>query len=216
MFIASVKNTTSSLIAEALLEVQAVKLSPEKPFRWASGWKSPIYCDNRITLSYPKVRTLIKEKLVELIQLQFPSVSCIAGVATAGIPQGALVADLMELPFLYVRSSPKSHGMQNLIEGIADKNAKIVVIEDLISTGGSSLKAAEALRQAGYNVLGMAAVFTYNFQVAVDNFQTADLPFYALSNYDDLIQSALEKGIVKPNIIETLQAWRLSPQTWKQ
>lgn len=216
MFIASVKNTTSSLIAEALLEVQAVKLSPEKPFQWASGWKSPIYCDNRITLSYPRVRTLIKEKLVELIQLQFPSVSCIAGVATAGIPQGALVADLMELPFLYVRSSPKSHGMQNLIEGIADKNAKIVVIEDLISTGGSSLKAAEALRQAGYNVLGMAAVFTYNFQVAVDNFQTADLPFYALSNYDDLIQSALEKGIVKPNIIETLQAWRLSPQTWKQ
>ena len=210
------KNTTSSLIAEALLEVQAVKLSPEQPFQWASGWKSPIYCDNRITLSYPKVRTLIKEKLVELIQLQFPSVSCIAGVATAGIPQGALVADLMELPFLYVRSSPKSHGMQNLIEGTADKNAKIVVIEDLISTGGSSLKAAEVLRQAGYNVLGMAAVFTYNFQVAVDNFQAADLPFYALSNYDDLIQSALEKGIIEQKLIETLQAWRLSPQTWKQ
>jgi orotate phosphoribosyltransferase len=212
---ASVKNTTSSLIAEALLKVQAVKLSPEQPFQWASGWKSPIYCDNRITLSYPQVRTLIKEKLVELIQLQFPSVSCIAGVATAGIPQGALVADLMKLPFLYVRSSPKSHGMQNLIEGTADKNAKIVVIEDLISTGGSSLKAAEALRQAGYNVLGMAAVFTYNFQVAVDNFQAADLPFYALSNYDDLIQIALEKGIIEEKLTKTLQAWRLSPHTWK-
>jgi orotate phosphoribosyltransferase len=210
-----VKNTTSSLIAEALLKVQAVKLSPEQPFQWASGWKSPIYCDNRITLSYPQVRTLIKEKLVELIQLQFPSVSCIAGVATAGIPQGALVADLMKLPFLYVRSSPKSHGMQNLIEGTADKNAKIVVIEDLISTGGSSLKAAEALRQAGYNVLGMAAVFTYNFQVAVDNFQAADLPFYALSNYDDLIQIALEKGIIEEKLTKTLQAWRLSPHTWK-
>lgn len=209
------KNTTSSLIAEALLKVQAVKLSPEQPFQWASGWKSPIYCDNRITLSYPQVRTLIKEKLVELIQLQFPSVSCIAGVATAGIPQGALVADLMKLPFLYVRSSPKSHGMQNLIEGTADKNAKIVVIEDLISTGGSSLKAAEALRQAGYNVLGMAAVFTYNFQVAVDNFQAADLPFYALSNYDDLIQIALEKGIIEEKLTKTLQAWRLSPHTWK-
>lgn len=211
-----VEKTIAYEIAEALLAVKAVQLRPEKPFQWASGWKSPIYCDNRITLSYPAVRSLIKENLVKLVQHQFPTVSCIAGVATAGIPQGALVADALALPFLYVRASPKSHGLENLIEGKAEPDAQIVVIEDLISTGSSSLKAAEALRQAGYKVLGMAAVFTYNFQVAHDNFQAAGLPFYALSNYDELVACALEKGLIDKNMIATLQAWRVAPDTWGQ
>lgn len=206
---------TSQHIIKLLLEIEAIKLSPEKPFTWASGWNSPIYCDNRKTLSYPKVRDYIKEQFAALILEKYPEVEVIAGVATGAIAQGALVADALELPFVYIRSSPKSHGMENLIEGTIKPGQKVVVIEDLISTGGSSLKAVEALRKAGCDVMGMLAIFSYGFQVATDNFGKAECEITTLANYSQLIHQALETGLVGKDEEATLNEWRKSPETWR-
>lgn len=195
-------------IARFLLEAGAVVLRPSQPFTWASGKKSPIYCDNRLTLSYPETRTYIKKALAEAIKQHFPEAECIAGVATAGIPQGALVADILELPFVYVRASPKGHGRENLIEGKITQSQKVVLIEDLISTGGSSLKAATALSEAGANVLGMVAVFTYGFAEASRNFGKAGVKLVTLSNYNALIQLALAEGYVQENEMAMLKEWK--------
>jgi orotate phosphoribosyltransferase len=209
-------NTTiSHQVAAKLLGVKAIKLSLEQPFTWASGWKSPIYCDNRLSLSYPDIRTFIKQALKTLIEHEFAEVEAIAGVATAGIPQGALVADLMDLPFLYVRSKPKGHGLTNMIEGKVIPGQKVILIEDLISTGGSSIKAAMALRQAGVVVLGMAAIFTYGFQVAVDNFARENLKVATLSNYSDMIDEAVTSGYISGNEVGSLKSWRLDPANWQ-
>ena len=201
-------------VAKALLEVEAVKLRPSEPFKWASGWNSPIYCDNRFTLSFPKVRTYIKEQMIAAIQQEFPGVEAIAGVATAGIPQGALIAEGLDLPFIYVRPKPKDHGMQNLIEGKVTPGQKIVVIEDLISTGGSSLKAVEALKDAGFEILGMVAIFTYGFPVADENFDAAGVKLICLSNYNALIPTAEKLGYVKQDQLLSLAAWRENPAIW--
>ena len=208
--------TVAARVAQMLLEVKAVRLSPDAPFTWASGWKSPIYCDNRVTLSSPSVRTYIKNVLADLIKKELLGVEAIAGVATAGIPQGALVADALNLPFLYVRPKPKDHGMGNQIEGRLEPGQKVVVVEDLISTGGSSLKAVDALRQAGAEVLGMAAIFTYGFPVSGQNFQAAGLPLHTLSDYEALLHAAVPLGYVTADQVETLAEWRRSPETWKQ
>ncbi len=202
-------------LARNLLEIGAVKLRPTQPFTWASGWKSPIYCDNRLTLGYPEIRSFIKRALAGMVTYSFPNVEAIAGVATAGIPQGALVAEELNLPFAYVRSSPKGHGMENLIEGDLAPERKIVVIEDLVSTGGSSLKAVEALRKHGCQVLGMAAIFTYGFGVADTNFAEAGIQLVSLSNYNTLIEEAQKLGLVSEDEIESLQAWRKAPAEWK-
>ncbi|GJM60073.1 orotate phosphoribosyltransferase [Persicobacter diffluens] len=204
----------SQKVASHLLEVEAIKLSPSKPFTWSSGWKSPIYCDNRVALAYPAVRTYIKEALAAMIKANYPEVEAIAGVATAGIPQGALVADALGVPFMYVRSKPKGHGMENLIEGDPKGGQKVVVLEDLVSTGGSSLKAVDALRQAGIQVLGMAAIFTYGFQIADDNFAASNVDLSVLSNYADMIDTALASGYVKEGEVEVLKAWRVDPSNW--
>ncbi|MBT31569.1 MAG: orotate phosphoribosyltransferase [Thalassobius sp.] len=204
----------SEKIAGMLLDIEAVKISPEKPFTWASGWKSPIYCDNRLSLSHPSVRTFMKESLVSLIKEKFENIDGIAGVATAGIPQAALIADLMELPMLYVRSKPKGHGRENMIEGSMPEGATLVVIEDLISTGGSSLKAVEALIEAGYKVAGLTAIFTYGFDVAVKNFSDAKVPFYTLSSYTELLEVAVQKSYIKESELESLKAWREDPGSW--
>jgi orotate phosphoribosyltransferase len=201
-------------LARRLLEIGAVKLQPEHPFRWSSGWQSPIYCDNRLTLSYPDLRSFIKRGLSSLLSLHFPTAETIAGVATAGIPQGALVADILELPFVYVRSKPKGHGMENLIEGKVPEGRKVVVIEDLVSTGGSSLKAAEALRKAGAEVLGMVSIFTYGFPQADANFAQAGLPLFSMSHYNWLIEEALSLGMVSETDLTRLQAWRQDPANW--
>lgn len=208
------KNPSQSIIAEALLKIEAVKLSPQKPFTWASGWLSPIYCDNRYTLSFPLVRTLIKNELVALIKAKFPQCEAIAGVASAGVPQAAMIADAMDLPMIYVRPKPKDHGMQNLIEGKITPNQKTVVIEDLISTGGSSLKAVEALSNAGIEVLGMVSIFTYGFDIARKNFEDANVTLYSLSNYESLIQVGLESGYIKDEQVDSLKKWRTNPSTW--
>ncbi|MFN5461435.1 MAG: orotate phosphoribosyltransferase [Bacteroidota bacterium] len=208
--------TTAAEVAEKLLEIEAIRLQPEKPFTWASGWKSPIYCDNRLALSYPKIRKFIKDKLVLAIKKHFPKVEAIAGVATAGIPQGALLADELELPFMYVRSKPKGHGMENMIEGKVVPNQKVVVIEDLISTGGSSLKAVEDLRQAGVEVLGMLAIFSYGFDLADKNFRDAGIPLVCLSDYHSLLPKALEKKYIDEATLSSLAEWRKNPSAWKQ
>ncbi|WP_428329458.1 orotate phosphoribosyltransferase [Mucilaginibacter sp.] len=202
-------------VAEFLLQIKAIKLQPNNPFTWASGWKSPIYCDNRITLSHPTIRTYIRQQLTLAIQEKFGSVGCIAGVATAGIPQGALVAQDLGLPFIYVRSKAKEHGTGSLIEGDASLTGKrVVVIEDLISTGKSSLQAVEALRAAGYDVAGLAAIFSYGFDVAADNFKQANCPFVTLSNYNALIKYAGENQYISTNDIEVLKNWRENPSEW--
>jgi orotate phosphoribosyltransferase len=203
-------------IAGLLLQCNAIKLNPEKPFQWASGWKSPIYCDNRKTLAYPEVRNIIKYSFAELIKEKFLSTECIAGVATGAIAQGALVADLLNLPFMYVRSEAKGHGLENLIEGDPKEGQKVVVVEDLISTGGSSLKAVKALRDKGCIVLGMVAIFTYGFQKASESFETAGCQLHTLSDYETLIDLALETGYIKHEHLDTLREWRNSPDTWKQ
>ncbi|MEM6522789.1 MAG: orotate phosphoribosyltransferase [Bacteroidota bacterium] len=212
--ISSKESGLGMTIAGKLLDIGAIKLNIDTPFTWSSGWKSPIYCDNRLSLSYPELRTLIKTALSQAIKKEFPEAEAIAGVATAGIPQGALVADEMELPFLYVRSKPKGHGMENLIEGKIDLGQKVVVIEDLISTGGSSLKAAAALREAEAEVLGMAAIFTYGFDLASQNFEEAKVPTVCLSNYEYLINAALERSAIREDQQETLRAWRKNPSSW--
>lgn len=214
MPILKVQQQTASKIAELLLKIQAIKLDTNKPFTWASGWKSPIYCDNRLSLSYPEVRNAIKQGLLDAIRENYFTAEAIAGVATAGIAHGALVADALNLPFLYVRPKPKEHGMQNLIEGEAVKNQKVVVIEDLVSTGGSSLKAVAALRDAGLNVLGMASVFNYGFDLASRNFYEADVSLISLSDYGHLLsQALLEKYITEDQMI-SLKAWRVDPAHW--
>jgi orotate phosphoribosyltransferase len=204
----------SHQLAAHLLEIKAVQLRPEQPFTWASGWKSPVYCDNRLTLSYPKIRTLIKNGLSEMIQEHFPKTEAIAGVATAGIPQGALVADVLGLPFLYVRSKPKEHGMGNQIEGRLTEDEKIVVIEDLISTGKSSLEAAEALQAAGAEVVGMASIFSYGFHTAEMAFAAKGIPLRTLTNYEVLIEEAIRLQLIDPQLFNSLKAWRESPDTW--
>jgi len=210
------KSEIEQQVAEFLLQIKAIKLQPNNPFTWASGWKSPIYCDNRITLSHPTIRTYIRQQLTRMIQEKFGSVGCIAGVATAGIPQGALVAQELGLPFIYVRSKPKDHGTGNLIEGEVLTGKRVVVIEDLISTGKSSLQAVEALRAAGYDVAGLAAIFSYGFDIAEDNFKEANCPFVTLSNYGALIKYASENQYISPTDVEVLKKWRESPSTWGQ
>lgn len=207
---------TEKSIANLLLESNAIKLSPDKPFQWASGWKSPIYCDNRKTLAYPKIRKAIKYSFTELIKEKFLSTEAIAGVATGAIAQGVLVADMLDLPFMYIRSEAKGHGLENLIEGDPKKGQKVVVIEDLISTGGSSLKAVQALRQYGCEVLGMVAIFTYGFPKAEMAFREAGCSLYTLSNYEVLVDLALENGYIPEGNLEALREWRQSPETWKQ
>lgn len=203
-------------IAEKLLQIKAIKLEPANHFTWASGWFSPIYCDNRKTLSYPEVRTFIKDSFVTVIKEKFGDFDVIAGVATGAIAQGALVAEAMNKPFVYVRSQPKEHGMGNQIEGKLDPNQKVLVIEDLISTGGSSLSAVNAIREANCEVIGMAAIFTYNFKKATDSFEAANVKLVTLSNYEALIEQAIETGYVSESDLNLLKEWRLDPGNWKK
>ncbi|RRB06765.1 orotate phosphoribosyltransferase [Larkinella rosea] len=205
---------SAAKIAQLLLEVKAVRLRPEEPFTWSSGWKSPIYCDNRIALSYPEARTYIRNELAAAIQREFPDVQAIAGVATAGIAQGALVADVLNLPFLYVRPEPKKHGMGNQIEGRLEEGQRVVVIEDLISTGGSSLKVVDVLRQAGADVLGMGAIFTYGFPIAGQNFADKNVKLVCLSDYETLVGEARELNYIAADATESLAAWRQNPAEW--
>jgi len=202
------------ILEKELLENKIVFIRPNDKLTWASGIKSPIYCDNRITLSYPTVRTYIRQRLAEVIHEEFSSANLIAGVATAGIPQGVLVAQELGLPFAYVRSAPKDHGMNNMIEGEVKEGQKVVVVEDLISTGNSSLKAVEALRAAGCEVIGMVSIFTYGFEVANQNFKNANCKLISLSNYDDLIDQALESSCINPGEVELLKSWRADPANW--
>ena len=203
-------------VAEFLLQIKAVKLQPEQPFTWASGLKSPIYCDNRKTLSYPKIRTYIRQHFVEVINEHFPKPEAIAGVATGGIAIGALVAQELGLPFVYVRSEAKKHGLTNMIEGEIEKGTSVVVIEDLISTGGSSLKAIEALREKGCVVKGMVAIFTYGFEEAEQNFKKAKCRVETLTNYDTLINAALEKEYIAEKDVKKLREWRVNPSAWAE
>ncbi|MBP5366698.1 MAG: orotate phosphoribosyltransferase [Bacteroidales bacterium] len=203
-------------VAKQLLDIKAIKLQPNNPFTWASGWKSPIYCDNRKALSYANVRTYIKTAFAELAKAMYPDIDVVAGVATGAIAQGALVADLLGKPFVYVRSAPKDHGLANLIEGDLKAGQKVLVIEDLISTGGSSLKAVDALRNAGATVVGMLAIFTYGFPVAQEAFEKAHVTLTTLSNYQDMIGAAVESGYVTKDDIAALQEWRTDPANWKK
>jgi orotate phosphoribosyltransferase len=207
--------SVSNQVAAYLLEIEAIKLSIKKPFTWASGWKSPIYCDNRLSLSYPKIRTYIKEQLAEGIKNKFKDVEAIAGVATAGIPQGALVAEDLGLPFIYIRSKPKGHGMTNMIEGKVVKHQKTVLVEDLISTGGSSLKAADALKDAKIKVLGMAAIFTYGFDISKINFEEAKVEVITLSNYTAMLEEAVSLNYISEKDLVSLKSWRVDPANWK-
>lgn len=202
-------------VSEFLLQIKAIKLQPSNPFTWASGWLSPIYCDNRKTLSYPQIRTYIRQQLSKAILDKFGKPDVIAGVATAGIAQGVLVAQDLGLPFVYVRSEPKSHGMTNQIEGVVESGQSVVVIEDLISTGKSSLKAVEALRSSGCEVKGMAAIFTYGFKIADENFKAHKCDYIALSNYDILVEQAIASKHINKNDMAALKRWRESPQDWK-
>jgi orotate phosphoribosyltransferase len=207
---------TSKKIAQYLLQSNSIKLEPANPFTWASGWRSPIYCDNRKTLSFPEIRTFIRDSFVEEIRKNFPLPDVIAGVATGAIAQGALVADKMGLPFIYVRSASKSHGLENLIEGVVESGQKVLVIEDLISTGGSSLKAVAALRDAGCAVLGMAAIFSYGFPQAHKNFKDADCKLITLSDYRVLLELALESGYISKKEVDILTEWRTDPENWNK
>jgi len=204
----------SKVIANKLLQINAIKLNPANPFTWASGWKSPIYCDNRKALSYPDVRNTIRDAFVREIKDKYSQVEVIAGVATGAIAHGMLVADRLNLPFIYVRSVPKSHGLANQIEGYYQHGQKVVVIEDLISTGMSSLAAVDSLREAGCEVLGLLAIFTYQFEQAKSSFARAGVEFTALSNYTALIEIALEQGIITPVQLELLKSWRQKPEEW--
>jgi orotate phosphoribosyltransferase len=201
-------------VAEFLLQIKAIKLQPKNPYKWASGWNSPIYCDNRITLSYPNIRTFIRQSYSEAVLEYFGKPDVIAGVATGGLAQGALVAQELGLPFIYVRSEPKAHGMGNQIEGAFEKGQKVVVIEDLISTGGSSIKAIQALQEAGLEVKGLIATFSYGFKVAEENFQKANCPFVTLTNYELMIESALKKEYVTEADMESLKQWKEDPANW--
>ena len=207
--------TTSEKVASYLLDIEAIKLRPDNPFQWASGWYSPIYCDNRISLSFPEARKYITEQLVANIKEAFGSFDVIAGVATAGIPQGALVAAVLDLPFVYVRSKPKGHGMENTIEGRLEAGQRVVVLEDLVSTGMSSLKAVDDLRAAGAVVEGMIAIFTYGFDIADQNFKEKGVDLITLSNYSALLDEAMRRGMIDHEKLASLNQWRKSPQTWQ-
>lgn len=209
-------NDRALKVAEFLLQVKAVKLQPNQPFTWASGWNSPIYCDNRVTLSFPNIRTFIRQSYSEAILQGFGKPDVIAGVATGGVPQGALVAQELGLPFIYVRSSAKEHGMGNQVEGHFEAGQKVVVIEDLISTGGSSIKAIEALKAAGLDVKGLIATCTYGFKVADDNFKRANCPYITLTNYDFLVEEALKKSYINENDLQSLREWKDQPENWKK
>lgn len=216
MPILKVQEETAGKVADMLLQIEAIKLNTEKPYTWASGWKSPIYCDNRLSLSYPEIRSVIREGLIQAIRENFFSVESIAGVATAGIAQGALVAEAMNLPFLYVRPKPKDHGMENLIEGRIVKRQKVVVVEDLVSTGGSSLKAVQALRDAGFDVLGMVSIFSYGFDLATRNFYEANTSLISLCDYSYLLKYAKEKKYITEDQVTSLKAWRVDPANWRK
>jgi orotate phosphoribosyltransferase len=216
MPIIKVQEETAGKIAGMLLQIQAIKLNTQKPFSWSSGWKSPIYCDNRLSLSYPMIRNTIKHALVQAIRENFFTVESIAGVATAGIAQGVLVADILDLPFLYVRPKPKDHGMENLIEGKIVRGQKTVVVEDLVSTGGSSLKATQALREAGLEVLGMVSIFNYGFDVATRNFYDANTSLITLCDYTNLLTFALQQQYISEDQMISLKAWRVDPANWRK
>jgi orotate phosphoribosyltransferase len=214
MPIIKVQEETAAKVASMLLKIQAIKLSTDKPFIWSSGWKSPIYCDNRLSLSFPEVRTAIRDGLIEAIRENFFTTESIAGVATAGIPQGTLVAEGLNLPFLYVRPKPKEHGMENLIEGKITKGQKVVLVEDLVSTGGSSLKAAKALQDAGFHVLGMVSIFNYGFDLASRNFYEANMSLISLSDYSHVLSYALQQNYINETQLASLKAWRVDPANW--
>lgn len=208
-------NNLETIFADRLLKVKAIKLQPTNPFTWASGWKSPFYCDNRKTLSYPSLRTFVKIELTRIIMENFPEADAIAGVATGAIAQGALVADALCLPFVYVRSKPKDHGLENLIEGELKPGMKVVVVEDLISTGGSSLKAVEAIRNNGCEVVGMVASYTYGFPVAEKAFKDAGVRLITLTNYEAVVKVALETGYIQDDEVSMLHEWRKDPAHWQ-
>jgi orotate phosphoribosyltransferase len=206
--------TNAKAVAEKLLQVNAVKLNPEHPFTWASGWKSPIYCDNRRILSFPYIRDFIKSELCNLVFEKFPGAELLAGVATAGIAWGAMVSDQLKLPYIYVRPKPKDHGMGNQVEGCFEPGQKTVIIEDLFSTGMSSLQVAGILQHSGLSVIGMVSIFTYSFPVSENNFRESGIPFYSLTNYPALIDLAKEKGLVTQQQEEVLLKWRENPAEW--
>jgi len=209
------KNTAKKT-AELLLQINAIKLKPENPFTWASGWKSPIYCDNRIILSFPIIRNYVREEIAKQVEALYGKPDVIAGVATGAIGLGALVADYLGLPFIYVRPEPKSHGRQNQIEGLLEPNQSVVVIEDLISTGKSSLNAVDALIAAGANIKGMLAIFSYGFDIATENFEKKQLDLHTLADYEHLIEQASETGYIKDEQLNTLMEWRKNPSQWQQ
>jgi len=206
---------TAKKIAEFLLQINAIKLEPKNSFTWASGWQSPIYCDNRIALSYPAIRNYLREQMAKQIEDIYGKPDAIAGVATGAIGLGALVAEQLNLPFVYVRPKPKAHGRQNQIEGWLENNSSVVVIEDLVSTGKSSLQAVDALRDFGAQVKGMLAIFSYNFPIASENFKKSEVQLHTLSNYDHLLEQALDSGHITDTDAGLLKSWRLSPETWK-
>ncbi|OAD44457.1 orotate phosphoribosyltransferase [Polaribacter atrinae] len=207
---------TAKKTAELLLQIKAIKLSPNDPFNWASGWKSPIYCDNRVTLSYPPVRVFLKEEIAKIVELEYGKPDVIAGVATGAIAIGVLVAQQLGVPFIYVRPEPKKHGRKNQIEGHLDRGQNVVVIEDLISTGNSSLNAVEALKEAGAVVKGMVAIFSYGFDIANKNFEEKNVGLTTLSNYENLLEQALDSNYITDKELITLNDWRKNPSEWKQ
>ena len=202
------------IVAKQLLDIKAVKLNPENPFTWASGWKSPIYCDNRKVLSYPAARKVVYEAFVEVIKKNFKDVDVIAGVATGAIAYGMMVAEVLGLPYVYVRPKPKDHGTGAQVEGDLPEKARVVVVEDLISTGGSSLAAVDALQKAGANVLGMVAIFTYNFIKSRRAFENANIELHTLSHYEALLETAVEENYIKPEYLDVLKEWRINPEIW--
>ena len=220
MWLIKNKNNTTAMkalekiTAEKLLGIKAIKLQPSNPFTWASGWKSPIYCDNRKLMSYPTIRNFLKIQFGRIILEKYPDVEAIAGVATGAIAPGAIVADLLGLPFVYVRATPKGHGLENLIEGDLKPNQKVIVIEDLVSTGVSSLKAVEAIRKDGANVIGMVSIFTYDFPIATKNMEEANVELTSLSNYDAILEEAVRTEYIDESELQTLQDWRENPDTW--
>jgi orotate phosphoribosyltransferase len=207
---------TAKKTAELLLKVKAIKLNPNEPFNWASGWKSPIYCDNRVTLSYPPVRVFLKQEIAKIVEKEYGKPDVIAGVATGAIAIGILVAQELGVPFVYVRPEPKKHGRQNQIEGHLESGQNVVVIEDLISTGNSSLNAVDALKEAGAVVKGMVAIFSYGFDIATENFKNKNIDLSTLSNYENLLEQALESNYISEKELTTLHEWRKDPSTWKQ
>ncbi|MFT4521871.1 MAG: orotate phosphoribosyltransferase [Bacteroidia bacterium] len=210
-----VNSISASKLADYLLKIKAIKLNTKQPYTWSSGWKSPIYCDNRITLSYPQIRSFIKKEIALAIKDQFPDTTALCGVATAGIAIGGLAADELGLPFAYCRPKPKEHGLKNQLEGHLFKNHQIVVVEDLISTGGSSLKVVEYLRNEGYNVLGMASIFTYGFDIADQNFQKAACEIFSLSDLSTLLHQAKKSNYINAEEMMSIEQWRKDPSVWK-